>query len=823
MFGKTKDAVKAATAALCLALSATSVYAAAIVVNSVDDDVFPDSAGTVAGMPGKCTLRMAIAAANLDEPVGGAGGCSAGAGADTITFDPALFTASARTITLASVVMSEAPATYAGTVATALVVSRPLTITGPSSTQLTIDGSVAGSDGRRMMTVSDGLDNTDFLFKMTGMRFYRGRAVDQSAGCMFSSESIELDDLTFESCESVGGASATGFGGALGAGSVLAATVAPNVTVSNSRFLNNRALRGSSATRADNGGAFFGAGTRKVGAVTLTNVLFNGNSADRQGAMMVNNAASVTISASKFVSNAATGTDVGGNGSGRYGAFVIQNTSGDVTINNRTVVIGNVANQERGGFGVLTVGGSVTIDNVDVIGNYVNREQIGGFEVLTDTITGTTCNAAQLRPVNISNIRIKGNSAATNTGGFRVTCSGALTMTDAEVVGNEARGYRLSLSDVVNSGNSAGTISAATDASAAQTTATLTRVVFRGNETNLETGGTGGFGIFTVNAIGAFTADNVRFTQNYAATGNAGLVLSARQASRAYTVINSEFSENSSAGVGPLLLDGDGAYVVRNSTVAANATGASPFMINANSNTPNGVSVAIENSTIARNFVTTGADAVAVVVFASRPNAGVLANTLFNGSNASVTFYNTVLAARSPGSATTVVGADAGQGVTNVTATNTLLERSAGAPASFCSGAGMKCDIGSLVSPIAFNGGFTRTMALQAGSPALNAGGAAAGGLTTDQRGTGFPRVAGAAADLGAFEASPATTFGCTLDVDGNGSLDALTDGLLAIRSMFGLTGTAATNGAVGSGASRNTWALIQKYLSDNCGTTFAP
>ena len=63
----------------------------------------------------------------------------------------------------------------------------------------------------------------------------------------------------------------------------------------------------------------------------------------------------------------------------------------------------------------------------------------------------------------------------------------------------------------------------------------------------------------------------------------------------------------------------------------------------------------------------------------------------------------------------------------------------------------------------------------------------------------------------------------CTLDVDGNGSIDALTDGLLMLRAMFGLTGTAVTNGAVGGGAQRTTWAQLRPYLNGNCGAAFAP
>jgi hypothetical protein len=52
---------------------------------------------------------------------------------------------------------------------------------------------------------------------------------------------------------------------------------------------------------------------------------------------------------------------------------------------------------------------------------------------------------------------------------------------------------------------------------------------------------------------------------------------------------------------------------------------------------------------------------------------------------------------------------------------------------------------------LASNGGPTRTRALSPGSPALDAGNDLSG-LATDQRGAGFPRVIGAAADIGAFE-----------------------------------------------------------------------
>lgn len=56
-----------------------------------------------------------------------------------------------------------------------------------------------------------------------------------------------------------------------------------------------------------------------------------------------------------------------------------------------------------------------------------------------------------------------------------------------------------------------------------------------------------------------------------------------------------------------------------------------------------------------------------------------------------------------------------------------------------------------LLQPLADNGGPTQTHALGDGSPALEAGNNAIG-LVFDQRGDGYPREAGAAADIGAFE-----------------------------------------------------------------------
>lgn len=58
-----------------------------------------------------------------------------------------------------------------------------------------------------------------------------------------------------------------------------------------------------------------------------------------------------------------------------------------------------------------------------------------------------------------------------------------------------------------------------------------------------------------------------------------------------------------------------------------------------------------------------------------------------------------------------------------------------------------------------------------------------------------------------------ATAFGQGLDVDGNGTYSATTDGLLAIRYLLGLRGAALINGAIGVGPTRSSAPTIEAYL----------
>lgn len=116
------------------------------------------------------------------------------------------------------------------------------------------------------------------------------------------------------------------------------------------------------------------------------------------------------------------------------------------------------------------------------------------------------------------------------------------------------------------------------------------------------------------------------------------------------------------------------------------------------------------------------------------------------------------------------------------------------------------------LGPLRNNGGPTLTHALLVGSSAIDWGDSfgckddANALISTDQRGQ--PRVSGARCDVGAFE-----YIFPRIDVDANGKYDALTDGLIVLRYLFGLNGSALTAGALGAGATRTLPVDIAFYL----------
>jgi hypothetical protein len=61
------------------------------------------------------------------------------------------------------------------------------------------------------------------------------------------------------------------------------------------------------------------------------------------------------------------------------------------------------------------------------------------------------------------------------------------------------------------------------------------------------------------------------------------------------------------------------------------------------------------------------------------------------------------------------------------------------------------------------------------------------------------------------------------MDIDGDSSVDAATDGLLLLRALLGLSGDAVIGGALSSCATRITWAAVRAHLAGTCGLAVAP
>ena len=76
-----------------------------------------------------------------------------------------------------------------------------------------------------------------------------------------------------------------------------------------------------------------------------------------------------------------------------------------------------------------------------------------------------------------------------------------------------------------------------------------------------------------------------------------------------------------------------------------------------------------------------------------------------------------------------------------------------------------------------------------------------------------YVRLVRGGQSFGSFDANHA--WQSALDIDGNGTADALTDGLLVIRYLFGLRGPPLIDRAIGTGASRTTAPEIETYIKN--------
>ena len=800
---------------------ALAVQAAPIVVNSIADDVFINAAGltfsdaayTVPVSPAYCTLRMALSSANRDAVTGG---CAAGSGSDTITFSvPAN-----STITVAQVAMDTAPITFVPPASWLLFSTGNVVINGPGSALLTINGGGLGTApiGLRTLVVSNNDGPVDAPATITGVSLKEGRSVGVSGGCVFSRESLTLTDVRFEGCEAVGAAPTSSVGGgALSMGVTGAGDARPNATLSNVRFVGNRAVHGSAVAANPSccGAASFGGGTLLMGSVMVADTQFIGNVGESIGALRIANGSSATLTNTQFISNAAT--------AGNSGGFAIINMSGAVLMTGGGAV-GNSTTGRRGGGQIITVGSlvssgdAVAISAWAFIGNVAGAD-IGGLDILTDTFdVSSNCQYAQLKNVRLTNVYFERNIAKTSRGGFRIGCSGNVALSGVEMTFNEAG----DLSSPIGGANSAGQLHDVA-------TVTMDNIRIVANKTfggviTLPATQNGGYGVFTVNGppfsapsltyplAHSFAGSRFLVKDNFVTENEAGVSLRPNGAGRSYSLTDSSFVGNRAKGITGLFLNATGNYTVSNSTFSGNfATGGSgPLFLNAHADSGTNAFV-LRGITSARN----GPNTNAISVFAFSPNASPTA------SNATITVSNAILGQFTFGSGVQPVGAPSLPNVT-FAYSNTVVENGGGMPAGACGTNGVICNVDAKLEGLADNGGSVRTYthALRPGSPALNAGNNT-GAPAFDQRGSGFPRIIDSTVDIGAFESlTLAAGPACKLDMDGDNQVSATREGLVLLRSMLGFGSAAAVSG---TGILQSQWDSTRNNLNANCGTSFLP
>jgi hypothetical protein len=268
-------------------------------------------------------------------------------------------------------------------------------------------------------------------------------------------------------------------------------------------------------------------------------------------------------------------------------------------------------------------------------------------------------------------------------------------------------------------------------------TVTLTNVVVTGNVSSAvgPLGGGGIYSVGTLNVVNSIISDNAA-TGN---TSNGGGILSQSTLSVTGSIIAGNTAASSGGGI--VALSSSGSSTIINSAIVQNAalTGAGIVC-----------TCSITNSTISGNSGT-GVEALSASSIITLTNVTIINNSggVNTGGSSSVNIRNSLIAGN---------GADVSSGGSTcqvVSQGNNLVQ-----DRGSCTGwiaSDLPNGTNPMIAPLANNGGLTLTHALLPGSPAINAGNNAFATGTTDQRGTGFARIVGAAVDIGAFEAQAPT------------------------------------------------------------------
>ncbi|NEO83859.1 MAG: CHAT domain-containing protein [Spirulina sp. SIO3F2] len=398
------------------------------------------------------------------------------------------------------------------------------------------------------------------------------------------------------------------------------------------------------------------------------------------------------------------GSNVGGdnvvvNGGGSDRVFNIN--ADNVIIQNLTIQNGGV--EERGG-GINHAGsGILSLSNTTVTGNRADNTGNNGGGIFSDGA------------VTLTNSIVSGNTAGSGGGG--IWSRDTLTLTNSMVYNNSARtsGGGVNGNANVNLTNSSVSNNSSTIGGGINgDVVSLTNTTVSGN---------------SASALGGGVYGNTLTLTDSTVSNNSAFQSGGIQSNNGLTLTRSTVSGNSATSQGGGIYNSStGGLTLINATVSGNTAGTSGGGIF--SHAP----VTLTNSTIAFNSADQGG------------------GLYIGGSPLSNTIANTIIANNTAGTAGPDIHAD----LNSSTVQNSLIQNTAEANNLTATNSILGQD--PLLGPLQNNGGSTQTHALQAGSPAINAGDNELFTATpaTDQ--TGNARIVNGIVDIGAYELPEATT-----------------------------------------------------------------
>jgi hypothetical protein len=452
-----------------------------------------------------------------------------------------------------------------------------------------------------------------------------------------------------------------------------------------------------------------------------------------------------------------------------FPTLIIENVTFTNNVSTQTSSTGNP--YDYGGGAIFTLGGVLSVSNSTFVGNRSNGGAGGAIHGLGSNITITNSNFSENVSTAVSSTNsVSGYGGAIYVDGAKFSGGGGITITGSRFTNNSAANQGgFAYINLYTNRNDFLTI----DSSA-----------FIGNTVSGGGMGLGGAlsGGGTDNGSGSVsvTITNSLFSGNSVAggtSGGSGGAIAIAQLANT-RIANSTFTGNRALGL---------------CSNCVNANGGAIYIVN------NPVPYEVINNTIVGNT----ADWVGGGITAS--TSGVLRNNIIAN--------NTANNGGNPWNIQQNCGMTASTGGNNIQfpALNSFDPND-----RLCSPG--TTIVNPQVNALANNGGITQTIALETGSPAIDAGdNSAAIGISTDQRGVGFPRIINGTVDIGAFEApsiplpqasvtsviragaSPTNAGNVAFTVTFSTNVSGITTGNFAI-SATGVSG-ASVSGVSGSGA----------------------